>query len=68
MQQWPIGHLVKAANAPLLVYKIALVCEDHYKQTPEGFWFPYTITNVRGPITFTKIEANIPVDEKIFSN
>lgn len=39
-----------------------------YKQTPEGYWFPYTITNVRGPITFTKIEANVPVDEKIFSN
>lgn len=39
-----------------------------YKQNSDGYWFPYTITSVRGPITLTKIETNIPVDDKIFSN
>ncbi|MEO8770575.1 MAG: hypothetical protein ABI402_10835 [Ferruginibacter sp.] len=39
-----------------------------YKQNTDGFWFAYTITGLRGPITFNKIETNIPVDEKMFSN
>ncbi len=39
-----------------------------YKQTPEGYWFPYSSTSLQGPITFSKIEVNVPVDEKIFSN
>lgn len=39
-----------------------------YKQNADGYWFPYTITSTRGPIVFSKIETNIPVDEKIYAN
>lgn len=38
-----------------------------YKKTAEGFIFPYSITSTQGTITFDKITANIPVDEKIYS-
>ena len=39
-----------------------------FKQTPEGFWYPYTIdSNIQGTVTFSKIAINTPVDEKIFS-
>ena len=39
-----------------------------YKQNADGFWFAYSITNMQGTITFDKIESNIPVDEKIYTN
>lgn len=39
-----------------------------YKQTPEGFWFPFSSTTLQGPMSFSKIEVNVPVDEKIFTN
>lgn len=40
-----------------------------YKQNADGYWFPYTATSsINGPITFSKIETNIQVDEKIFAN
>ncbi len=39
-----------------------------YKQNTDGFWFAYSITNMQGTITFDKIESNIPVDEKIYTN
>jgi hypothetical protein len=37
-----------------------------YKQNADGFWFAYSSTSARGPITFEKIETNIKVDESIF--
>lgn len=39
-----------------------------YKQNADGFWFPYTNVTMQGTITFDKISANVPVDEKIFTN
>ena len=39
-----------------------------YKQNADGYWFPYSLTNSRGTILFDKIETNVPIDEKIFSN
>jgi hypothetical protein len=39
-----------------------------YKQNIDGYWFPYTISNMQGPITFDKVETNITVDEKIYTN
>ena len=40
-----------------------------YKQNADGYWFAYTATNnLRGPIKFDKIETNIAVDEKMYSN
>ena len=39
-----------------------------YKQTVDGYWFPYAITNMQGTINFDKVEVNMPVDEKIYSN
>lgn len=39
-----------------------------FKQTAEGFWFPYTIeSNVQGTVSFSKITVNGQVDEKIFN-
>lgn len=39
-----------------------------YKKNEEGFWFAYTNVTMQGTIVFDKISANVPVDEKIFSN
>jgi hypothetical protein len=41
---------------------------SNYKQNADGYWFPYTemATKSRGTRTFTKIETNIVVDNKIF--
>ena len=39
-----------------------------YKKNAEGFVFPYSMTTMQGTISFDKISANVPVDEKIFSN
>jgi hypothetical protein len=39
-----------------------------FKQNADGYWFPYTITTTRGPMTFEKIESNIKIDENIFKN
>ena len=39
-----------------------------WKQNADGFWFPYSMTTMQGPITFDKIETNIKVDESIFKN
>ena len=38
-----------------------------YRQNADGYWFPYTITNMQGTVNFEKIETNIAVDEKIFT-
>jgi len=37
-----------------------------FKKLPEGYVFPFSQTNMSGTITFTSIEINKPVDEKIF--
>lgn len=39
-----------------------------YKQNADGYWFAHSTTNAQGTIVINKIETNIPVDEKIFSN
>jgi hypothetical protein len=39
-----------------------------FKQTADGYWFPYTSTNMQGPVTFSKIETNVKVDDSIFKN
>ena len=38
-----------------------------FKKTPEGYVFPFSQTGPSGTISFTKIEINKPVDEKIFT-
>lgn len=39
----------------------------NYKANADGYIFPYTNTIARGEITFSKIDTNVAVDEKIFS-
>lgn len=39
-----------------------------FKQNAEGYWFAYTNVTTQGTITFNKISANVPVDEKLFTN
>jgi len=39
-----------------------------YKQNADGYWFAYSTTNLQGTIVYDKIETNVPVDEKIFTN
>jgi hypothetical protein len=38
----------------------------NYKQTADGFWFPFSSSNSRGQTDFDKIETNVKVDESIF--
>ena len=40
---------------------------NNYKQNADGFWFPYSTTNMQGTTDFSKIDTNIPVDESIFN-
>jgi len=40
---------------------------SNYKQNADGFWFPYSTTNMQGTTDFSKIDTNIPVDESIFN-
>ncbi len=37
-----------------------------FRKTPEGFVFPFSQTTPNGPITYTSVEVNKPVDESIF--
>jgi hypothetical protein len=37
-----------------------------FRKTPEGFVFPFSQTTPNGPITYSSIEVNKPVDESIF--
>lgn len=39
----------------------------NYKTTGDGFVFPYTGITSQGTMNFSKIEVNIPIDEKIFT-
>lgn len=39
-----------------------------FKQNTDGYWFPYTVTNAQGTIIFEKIETNVAIDAKLFSN
>jgi outer membrane lipoprotein-sorting protein len=39
----------------------------NYKANENGYIFPFTNTIARGEITFSKIETNVAVDEKIFT-
>lgn len=39
-----------------------------YKQNADGYWFPYSVTNAQGTITYDKISTNITVDENIYKN
>ena len=39
-----------------------------YKQNADGYWFPYSTTNMQGTITYDKIQTNITVDESIYKN
>jgi hypothetical protein len=40
---------------------------SNYKQNADGYWFPYTSTNMQGTTDFAKIDTNVPVDESIFN-
>ena len=40
---------------------------SNYKQNADGFWFPYSTTNMQGTTDYSKIDTNIPVDESIFN-
>ncbi len=37
-----------------------------FRKTPEGFVFPYSQVTPNGPLSFSSIEVNKPVDESIF--
>lgn len=39
-----------------------------FKQNADGYWFPYTVTNAQGTISFEKIETNVAIDSKLFTN
>lgn len=39
---------------------------SNYKQNADGYWFPYTTTNLQGTTNFSKIESNVTVDDNIF--
>jgi hypothetical protein len=39
-----------------------------FKQNADGYWFPYTMTNAQGTISFDKIESNVTLDPKMFTN
>ena len=39
---------------------------SNYKQNADGYWFAYTSTNMQGTIDYSKIDANVVVDENIF--
>jgi hypothetical protein len=39
-----------------------------YKQNADGYWFPHSITSMQGTMAIDKIETNITVDEKIYTN
>jgi hypothetical protein len=39
-----------------------------YKQTVDGYWFPFSITSANGTIVFDKITANVVVENKMFEN
>lgn len=39
-----------------------------YRKNEDGFTFAYSTSTPQGPISFSKISTNIPVDEKIFTN
>lgn len=41
---------------------------NDFKQNADGYWFPYTVTNAQGTVIFDKIETNVNLDSKIFSN
>lgn len=41
---------------------------SNYKQNAEGYWFPYTSSNMQGETNYDKIETNIAVDESIFKS
>ena len=40
---------------------------SNYKQNADGFWFPYSTTNMQGTTDYSKIDTNIPVDDSIFN-
>jgi hypothetical protein len=39
-----------------------------YKKNADGYWFPYAMTTINGPIKFDTIETNIKVDENIYKD
>ena len=41
---------------------------SNYKATDNGYILPFSYTMERGEIIYSKIEANVPVDEKIFTS
>jgi len=40
---------------------------SNYKQNADGFWFPFSTTNMQGTTDFSKIDTNLPIDESIFN-
>lgn len=47
---------------------LAEITYSDYKQNAGGYWFPYTVTNSRGTISYSTIETNIPVEESVYKN
>jgi hypothetical protein len=39
---------------------------SNYKQNADGYWFPYTTTNMQGTTDFSKIDTNVVIDESVF--
>ncbi|MEO6584410.1 MAG: hypothetical protein ABIO05_08800 [Ferruginibacter sp.] len=39
-----------------------------FKQNANGYWFPYTITNSQGTISFDNIETNVTLAPTLFDN
>jgi len=39
---------------------------SNYKQNADGYWFAYTAVNMQGQTDYSKIDANVAVDDNIF--
>jgi len=64
------NYVVKTVNTQNLNGKESEVASifSNYKPTADGYIFPWTNIATEGQIDFSKIEANVPVDAKIFTS
>ncbi|MEP7143614.1 MAG: hypothetical protein ABI707_12120 [Ferruginibacter sp.] len=65
-QTWYCVKTINKTQAPGGEEDIVTTYAD-FKKTDDGYVFPFAQTIPRGTITFSSIETNKPVDEKIFT-
>ncbi len=65
-----LNYVVKTVNTQNLNGEEKEVASifSNYKPTADGYIFPWTNITIQGQIDFSKIEANVPVDAKIFTS